>query len=108
MNRRPLPGGFLVLLGAVFWSLNSPIVKYLTLDSVLICGLRSLIAALALAAIGRAAAVMPGRDYAIPEDLQALFCETIAHRFVLDPQSNADRLTLAREILQSVKAPRIR
>ena len=53
MNRRPLPGGFLVLLGAVFWSLNSPIVKYLTLDSVLICGLRSLIAALALAAAVR-------------------------------------------------------
>lgn len=65
-------------------------------------------AALALAAIGRAAAVMQGRDYVVPEDLQALFCETIAHRFVLDPQSNADRLTLAREILQSVKAPRIR
>ena len=65
-------------------------------------------AALALAAIGRAAAVMQGRDYVIPEDLQALFCETIAHRFVLDPQSRADRLDLAKEILRSVKAPRVR
>ena len=38
----------LVLLGAVCWSLNSPLVKYLTLDPFLICGLRSLIAGLVL------------------------------------------------------------
>lgn len=65
-------------------------------------------AALALAAIGRAAAVMQGRDYVIPEDLQALFCETVAHRFILDPQSHTERSALAQQILASVKAPRIR
>lgn len=65
-------------------------------------------AALALAAIGRAAAVMQGRDYVVPEDLQALFCETISHRFILDPQSHTDRSALAQQILQSVRAPRIR
>ena len=45
MKHKSLPGGFMVFLGAAFWSLNSPLVKYLTLDSFLICGLRSLIAA---------------------------------------------------------------
>lgn len=45
-----MSGGVLVFLGAVFWSLNSPLVKYLTLDSLLICGLRSLIAGVTLAA----------------------------------------------------------
>ena len=50
MKQRSVPGSLLVFLGAVFWSLNSPLVKYLTLDSILICGLRSLIAALALSA----------------------------------------------------------
>lgn len=43
-----LKGTLLVLLAAVCWSINSPIVKYLTLDPFLICGLRSLIAGLAL------------------------------------------------------------
>ena len=50
MGRFSLSGGLLVFLGAAFWSLNSPLVKYLSLDSLLICGLRSLIAAIVLAA----------------------------------------------------------
>lgn len=53
MKRVTLSGGFLVFLGAAFWSLNSPLVKYLTLDSFLICGLRSLIAGLVLAVMIR-------------------------------------------------------
>lgn len=44
-----LSGGVLVFIGAFLWSLNSPLVKFLTLDSLLICGLRSAIAAAALA-----------------------------------------------------------
>lgn len=48
-----LSGGVLVFLGALFWSLNSPLVKFLTLDSMLVCGLRSMIAAAALAAFIR-------------------------------------------------------
>lgn len=47
----PLPaqsGSILVLLGALCWSLNSPLVKYLPLDPFLICGLRSVIAGLVL------------------------------------------------------------
>ena len=41
-------GSFLVFLGALLWSLNSPLVKYLTLDPLLICGLRSVIAGVTL------------------------------------------------------------
>lgn len=48
-----LSGSTLVFLGALFWSLNSPLVKYLTLDSIFICGMRSCIAAVALAAFIR-------------------------------------------------------
>jgi len=48
-----LSGGVLVFLGALFWSLNSPLVKFLTLDPIMMCGLRSLIAAVALAAFIR-------------------------------------------------------
>lgn len=43
-----LKGTLFVLLAAVCWSINSPIVKYLTLNPFLICGLRSLIAGIAL------------------------------------------------------------
>lgn len=49
MSKFRLSGSVLVFLGAVFWSLNSPLVKYLTADPLLICGLRSLIAGVALA-----------------------------------------------------------
>lgn len=48
MNSNRLSGGMLVFFGAALWSLNSPLVKYLHMDSVLLCGLRALIAALAL------------------------------------------------------------
>lgn len=48
MSRIPLSGSTLVFLGALFWSLNSPLVKYLTLPALLICGLRSVIAGIAL------------------------------------------------------------
>lgn len=48
MHSPRLSGGMLVFFGAALWSLNAPLVKYLHMDSVLLCGLRALIAALAL------------------------------------------------------------
>lgn len=48
MGRFRCSGGIMVFLGALFWSLNSPLVKFLTLNALLICGLRSVIAAVAL------------------------------------------------------------
>ena len=41
-------GSLLVFLGAFFWSLNAPIVRFLQVDSFLLCALRSLIAGLSL------------------------------------------------------------
>ena len=41
-------GTIQVFLGAVFWSLNAPLVKFLTADPLLICGLRSIIAGITL------------------------------------------------------------
>ena len=46
-------GGMLVFLGAFFWSLNAPLVKFLDLDPFLLCGLRSMITSVAMAAFLR-------------------------------------------------------
>lgn len=51
--RFSLSGGALVFLGALFWSLNAPLIKFLHVDSLLLCGLRSLIAGIVLAAFIR-------------------------------------------------------
>ena len=41
-------GELFVFLGALFWSLNAPLIKFISLDAMLVCGLRSLIAGVAL------------------------------------------------------------
>ena len=46
--KKHISGGMLVFLGALFWSLNAPLVKFLQIDPYLMCGLRSLIAGIAL------------------------------------------------------------
>lgn len=48
MHKIHLTGSSLIFLGALFWSINAPIVKFLSIDSLLICGLRSAIAAIVL------------------------------------------------------------
>lgn len=48
MQQKHLSGGMIVFLGALCWSLNAPVVKFLAIDSLLICGLRSAIAAVTL------------------------------------------------------------
>lgn len=48
MKNVKLSGGTLVFLGAVFWSLNSPLIKFLQVDALLTCGFRSVIAGLVL------------------------------------------------------------
>lgn len=58
-------------------------------------------AGLALLRAARALALLQGRDYALPEDVQAVFEEVAAHRLV--PQGDSgDRTALARTLLQSV------
>lgn len=44
MKHIKLSGGMMVFLGAFFWSLNSPLIKFLEVDALLTCGMRSLIA----------------------------------------------------------------
>lgn len=53
MKKLTVSGGVLVFLGALFWSLNAPIVKFLSADPFLLCGLRALIAGIAMAAFIR-------------------------------------------------------
>ena len=53
MSRIRLSGGVMVFLGAFLWSLCSPLVKSLSVDAFLILGLRSLLAAITLAAFVR-------------------------------------------------------
>ncbi len=49
MMKPHLSGAMIVFLGALCWSLNAPVVKFLAIDSLLICGLRSAIATVTLA-----------------------------------------------------------
>ena len=43
-----LSGGLLVFLGALCWSLNSPLIKFIEVDALFTCGFRSLIAGISL------------------------------------------------------------
>lgn len=58
-------------------------------------------AGLALLRAARALALLRGRDYVLPEDVQAVFEEVAGHRLV-PHGDNLDRGTLARTILSSV------
>ena len=67
-------------------------------------------ASLAVTKLAQAAAWLCGRDYAVPDDVMALFVDAVAHRLVLTPQAKLDALnavTLADEILHGVPAPRL-
>ena len=48
MKKINISGGILIFLGALLWSLNAPLVKLIALDGVMVCGMRSLIAAAVL------------------------------------------------------------
>ena len=67
-------------------------------------------ATLAVAAASRAAAFLRGRDYVIPEDVQCIWRDVIAHRLIPIPGSEGTITggTVAAEILNAVNPPRIR
>ncbi len=48
MKNIKISGGMLVFLGALFWSLNAPLIKFIEVDALLTSGLRSVIAGLFL------------------------------------------------------------
>lgn len=55
----------------------------------------------ALVKMSRACAVLEGRNYVIPEDVQKVFADVCAHRIVLRPQARVDGVS-ERELLQEI------
>ena len=65
-------------------------------------------ATLALTAMAKAAALVRGRDYVLPEDVSLFFGDVVPHRLLLSPRAEADRsFDPASELLERVPAPRI-
>jgi MoxR-like ATPase len=64
--------------------------------------------AIAIGRMARACAYVRGRDYVVPEDVQAVFTAVCAHRLLLTQKAKAARLTstaVLEEILNETKAP---
>jgi len=59
-------------------------------------------AGLALLAAARAQALLGGRGYVLPEDVQAVFVPVTAHRLTLGGAGQRDRVAVARELLAGV------
>ena len=60
----------------------------------------------ALVKMARACAVLKGRNYAVPEDFQNIFCDVCAHRMVLKPQARVEGVgaeDILKEIMEQVK-----
>jgi len=67
--------------------------------------------ALALARAARANACLEGRDYAVPDDVLAVFPDVTAHRLVLSARARLHEVTaqqLAAEIASRVKKPDVK
>ena len=65
---------------------------------------------IALAQIGRAVAWLNGRDYLLPEDVQAIYHDVLEHRLVLAPQAKMNGKNahdLLNEFLRTVPAPKL-
>jgi MoxR-like ATPase len=64
--------------------------------------------ALAVSKMARACAMVRGRDYVIPEDVQAVFSDVCAHRILLSQKARTERKTaqdVLAQTLQDVAAP---
>ena len=64
--------------------------------------------AISLSRMARARAFLEGRDYVIPEDVQAVFADTCAHRVLLSQKAKiekADERAVTEELLKSVRLP---
>ena len=61
-------------------------------------------------AMAKSLAFLNGRDYVIPSDIQTVFCETVAHRLLLEPSAEARGRTardILEEILKAAAAPKV-
>ena len=67
-------------------------------------------ATLSVTAMAKSIAFLNGRDYVIPSDIQTVFCETVAHRLLLEPSAEARGRTardILEEILKAAEAPKV-
>ena len=67
-------------------------------------------ATLSMTAMAKAVAFLNGRDYVVPEDVQAVFARVIEHRLLLAPEAEAKGISankLLQEILRKTSAPRL-
>ena len=67
-------------------------------------------ATLSMTAMAKAVAFLNGRDYVVPEDVQAVFAQVIEHRLLLAPEAEAKGVSankLLQEILRKTSAPRL-
>lgn len=67
-------------------------------------------ATLAVTAASRAVAFLRGRDYVVPEDVQTIWRDVIAHRLILAPgvEGAVTGQAVAAAVLKAVEPPRIR
>jgi len=64
--------------------------------------------ALAVCRMAKAYAYVNGREYVVPEDIAAIFCDVCAHRLMLSPKArlaNQSAEDILAEILKEVKMP---
>ena len=64
--------------------------------------------AMGVGKMARSRAYVEGRDYVIPEDVEAVFSDTCAHRILLSPQARAARLSalqVLEEIIRQTERP---
>ena len=68
-------------------------------------------ATLSMASMAKAVAMLKGRDYVTPEDVQTVFVDTVSHRLLLAPEAEARDVSeakLLQTILRKTAAPRLR
>ena len=64
--------------------------------------------AIAISHMAKACALLHGRDYAAPEDVQEIFCDVCAHRILRSQKARAERLSeeqILQQILKRVPLP---
>ncbi|WP_243680550.1 MoxR family ATPase [Vulcanisaeta souniana] len=62
-----------------------------------------------LMSVGRAMAVIEGRDYVIPDDIKKVAIETLGHRIVLKPEVSLEGVSgedIVREYIEKIPVPK--
>ena len=66
-------------------------------------------ATLSMASMAKAMAMLRGRDYVVPDDVQTVFVETVSHRLLQKAKAmDLDLNEVLREILRNTPAPKLR